>query len=48
MTPGPTVGEVACRGGCGRDLDLELYPEGICPDCEAHEHRKNEEAWREP
>lgn len=36
-----TVGTVRCRGGCGRDLDPEDHPAGICRDCEATEYRKN-------
>lgn len=38
---GPTVGTVACLGGCGRDLELEEYPAAICRECEAEEYRKN-------
>lgn len=29
-----SVGTFPCLG-CGRDLDPEEYPSGLCPDCEA-------------
>lgn len=44
--PMPNVGSVWCRGGCARRIHLEAHPEGLCPDCEAEEYRKNAEGWR--
>lgn len=41
-------GRIRCRGGCGRDLDPDLHPGGICDECEAAAYREDAEEWRLP
>lgn len=34
MASSASVGTFPCLGGCGRSLDPEAYPNGVCPDCD--------------